>query len=75
MAVAESGAASAPCRTASGTQATGRPRGRRGRSRVASFSVVSAALDPVLAGRSKARWKAIHKSMRVRMRTDPKFEK
>jgi ribosome biogenesis GTPase len=31
--------------------------------------------DPILAGRSKARWKEIHRAMRARTKIDPKFKR
>lgn len=39
------------------------------------LAAAARARDPALASRSKERWKAIHKSMRARMRVDPKFAK
>jgi ribosome biogenesis GTPase len=31
--------------------------------------------DPILAGRSKARWKEIHRAMRARAKVDPKMKR
>jgi ribosome biogenesis GTPase len=31
--------------------------------------------DPILAGRSKARWKEIHRAMRARSKVDPKLKR
>jgi ribosome biogenesis GTPase len=33
------------------------------------------ARDPILAGRSKQRWKAIHRSLRERAKIDPKLKR
>jgi ribosome biogenesis GTPase len=31
--------------------------------------------DPVLAGRTKARWKEVHRAMRARAKIDPKLQR
>ena len=52
------------------------------RARVDSYlklgrEVAAAAMrkDPTMAGRSKRRWKAIHKAFRARTKVDPKFQR
>lgn len=38
-------------------------------------AAVERSRDPILAGRSKARWKSIHKSLRARAKIDPKLKR
>jgi ribosome biogenesis GTPase / thiamine phosphate phosphatase len=39
------------------------------------IAAVERSRDPILAGRTKARWKAIHKSLRARAKIDPKLKR
>ena len=56
-------------------QISGRERLASYRKLLAETAAAERKRDPILAGRTKARWKEIHRAMRARAKIDPKLKR